>query len=157
MAIQKREKIYFDKMRKNIFYMNRWNIVREKRKDIEEMEKLEERKRIFIFWWIRKCFTIKFLQSIFDQFDQHRNKILQGYKEKLFANRIFRNFQKMIVSKGPTLAERNINFIRHSNTAIIPVFLKEICENRCKHILTDYMKITSMNYEIKTVFISYYE
>lgn len=33
-----------DKIKQSIYYMNRWNIVREKRKDIELLEKQEERK-----------------------------------------------------------------------------------------------------------------
>jgi len=53
-AIKIKEKMFIEKIRQNIYYMNRWNIVREKRKDIELMEKAEERKQLFKFWWIRK-------------------------------------------------------------------------------------------------------
>jgi len=34
-AVKRREKIFMDKIKQSIYYMNRWNIVREKRKDIE--------------------------------------------------------------------------------------------------------------------------
>jgi hypothetical protein len=43
-AIKRRERLFMDKIKQNIYYMNRWNIVREKRKDIELLEKQEERK-----------------------------------------------------------------------------------------------------------------
>lgn len=43
-AIKRRERLFMDKIKQSIYYMNRWNIVREKRKDIELLEKQEERK-----------------------------------------------------------------------------------------------------------------
>lgn len=43
-AIKRRERLFMDKIKQNIYYMNRWDIVREKRKDIEFLEKQEERK-----------------------------------------------------------------------------------------------------------------
>jgi hypothetical protein len=46
-AIKRKEKLFMEKIRQNIYYMNRWDIVREKRKDIEYTEK-QHRSRVLI-------------------------------------------------------------------------------------------------------------
>ena len=79
-----------NKIKQNIYYMNRWNIVREKRKDLELLEKHEERKCLHKFWWIRQVESHFAYQTVYNIFDQIRNKIMQGYKEKLYAKRIIR-------------------------------------------------------------------
>jgi hypothetical protein len=38
-ALRKKEQLHMEKVRQNIYYMNRWDIVREKRKDIEQQER----------------------------------------------------------------------------------------------------------------------
>lgn len=117
--------MYLTKIRQNIYYMNRWNIVREKRKDVEQMQKMEERKQLFKFWWIRKILGVQIFKEVYDQFDQRRTSILQGYKEQLFALRIARLYSRSIKRKGPDYSSRISNQIRMTNTASV-TFMKDI-------------------------------
>jgi hypothetical protein len=105
--------------------MNRWNIVREKRKDIEEIHREEERKQLFKFWWIRKVLAVDALKHIFNMFDTKRTAIYQGYKEKLLAKRIARIYRKQILLKGDNQADRMLNTIKHSSTACM-TYMKDI-------------------------------
>ena len=57
------------KIKQKIYYMNRWDIVREKRNDIEKMQKEYQRKQLRKFWWIRQTRTAQALKAIFDVFD----------------------------------------------------------------------------------------
>ena len=135
--------------------MNRWNIVREKRKDIEYMDRMEERKELFKFWWIRKKHTVDALRVVFDLFDKKRTSIFQGYKEKLFAKRITRMLNKSIVRKGPEISDRICNTMRMVNNSSM-IFMKDICDNRSKNILYNFMTVSSMNYFTKDKFTGYY-
>lgn len=92
--------------------MNRWNIVREKRKDLELLEKKEERKCLFKFWWIRQYFTHMGCQTIHSIYDHTLTQILKAYKEKLCVMRIIRKFRKQASRKGETLNDRNMNSLR---------------------------------------------
>ena len=94
--------------------MNRWNIVREKRKDVEEIQRQEQRKQLFKFWWIRKILAVNALKFIFQTFDTARTDIYQGYKEKLLAKRIIRIYTKQISKKGENYGERMLSQIRNS-------------------------------------------
>lgn len=49
-AIKRKEKLFMEKIRQNIYYMNRWDIVREKRKDIEHMEKMHKSNALLIMF-----------------------------------------------------------------------------------------------------------
>jgi hypothetical protein len=155
-AIKRREQMYMDKIRQNIFYMNRWNIVREKRKDIEALERQHDRKQLFVFWWIRKMNSIKAIRVVYDEFDKTRNKIYNDYKEKLFAKRIIRRFTRMLKRRAPDITERNLQLVRLSNISMMP-FIKDVCEDRSKSIVKDYMQITSMNFDTKKVFNGYHD
>lgn len=69
---------------------------------------------MYKFWWIRQIKSQIAFKSVYNVFDQIRNQIMQGYKEKLYAKRIIRKFQQMCAKKGETLFERNLNLLRMS-------------------------------------------
>lgn len=117
IAIKRKERMFMEKIRQNIYYMNRWDIVREKRKDIEQMQRQQERKELYKYWWVRQQHTVLALRTIFKMFDTTRTAIFKGFKEKLYAKRIIRKFGQMLVKKAGTLEERNENMIRMSQTA----------------------------------------
>jgi hypothetical protein len=93
-ALKKRDQLFMEKIRINVYYMNRWDIVREKQKDIEKAERHQERRELFKFWYVRQQRTIVALKSVFEVFDKTRTAILNKYKEKLLAKRIVRKFNK---------------------------------------------------------------
>lgn len=134
--------------------MNRWNIVREKRKDVEEIQRQEQRKQLFKFWWIRKILAVNAIKSIFDTFDTRRKQIYQGYKEKLLAKRIIRIYNQQITKRGESYGERILSQIRCSSTACM-TYMKDICDQRSKDIISSHMEYSSMNYFTKNKFIEY--
>lgn len=136
--------------------MNRWDIVREKRKDIEKAQRHQERRELFKFWYIRQQKTVTALKVVYDIFDQTRTAILNAYKEKLLAKRIIRRFGQYIEKRGPTVEDRAINSVRMSITACIP-YMEDTCQQRSKHVVKDFIKVASMNFDSKTSFIKYYE
>lgn len=117
LAMKRKEKMFLDKIKQNIYYMNRWNIVREKRKDIEEINRQENQKQLFKFWWIRKCYAKETVKVIFSLFDQTRKEYYQAIKEKLTAMRIARLYKAMARRRGEDYEDRVLNQIRHSNAA----------------------------------------
>lgn len=155
-ALKKKEKLFMQKIRHNIYYMNRWDIVREKRKDIEELQRQQERKELFTFWWKRQQGTVLALKVIFDIYNSTRTEIFQAYKEKLFTLRIIRRYNQAMSKRAPTLEDRTLNLIRMSQTASIS-FMKDTCEKRSKNYLTSFLKIASMNFDTKKAFTKYYE
>mgnify|MGYP006278834245 CR=1 FL=1 len=82
-AIKRRDQIYKDKIKHNIYYMNRWNIVKEKRKDIEHMQREHEKKHLFVFWWVRQIQIHNVLQSMYDVFDETRMEYYQNIRKTL--------------------------------------------------------------------------
>lgn len=94
-AIEKRKKLFFNRIRNSMFYMKRWDIVREKRKDMQMLEKKEERKALFKFWWIRQIYSQIATKAIFSSFNQARSEILIAIRVKIYAKRIMRRFQRM--------------------------------------------------------------
>lgn len=135
--------------------MNRWNIVREKRKDIEELQRQEERKQLFKFWWIRKVKTVQIVQAINQIFTVRQTEIYNGYKEKLLAKRIIRIYKTQIVRRGEVFEERVLSQIRNSSTACM-TYMKDICDQRSKYIIASHMEFSSMNFFTREKFIQYY-
>lgn len=105
--------------------MNRWDIVREKRNDIERMQREYQRKQMRKFWWIRQARTVQALKAIYDLFDQTKTAIYNGYKEKLLAKRIVRKFGHYAAKRAPTFEERMLNQIRYTKNGCIH-FMKDI-------------------------------
>ena len=155
-ALKKKEQLFMDKIRLNIYYMNRWDIVREKRKDIEKAQRHQERRELFKFWYIRQQKTVAALKVVYDIFDQTRTAIMNEYKEKLLAKRIIRRFGQYVEKKAPTVENRLINNVRMSISASIP-YMEDICQQRSKFVVKDFIKVASMNYDIKTSFIKYHD
>lgn len=117
LATKKKEQLFMEKIKHNIYYMNRWNIVREKRKDIEEMQRLYERKQIHNFWWIRQQKTVAALKTIFTMFDNKRKAFHQANREKVLGKRIIRKLTKFLEKRGQTNIERNMQLVKMSQTA----------------------------------------
>ena len=136
--------------------MNRWDIVREKQKDIEKAERHQERRELFKFWYVRQQRTIVALKSIFEVFDKTRTAILNKYREKLLAKRIMRNFNKFSEKYAPTLEDRTCNQIRMVFTASIG-YMEDTCKLRAKNAIKDFIKVASMNYDTKTALVDYHE
>lgn len=106
-----------EKLKHNIYYINRWDIVREKRRDVEKMQREHEQKQLRKFWWIRQQKTNEALKVIFQVFDQTKTALYQEYKEKLFAKRIIRRFGEYKARIGPSFEDRACNQVRLAVTA----------------------------------------
>jgi len=105
--------------------MNRWDIVREKRRDLDKMQKDHERKQQYKFWWIRQQKTVTALRMIFDIFNSTKVAIFQEYKRKILTKRIIRRFGQYTDKLGPNLDERLLNTVKFTQTACVP-FIKDI-------------------------------
>lgn len=116
LALKRREQMFMEKIKQNIYYMNRWDIVREKRKDLEEAQRQQERKELFKYWWIRQQKTELALKTIYDMFHNTRTAIIKGYREKILVRRIIRRLDKFLVKKGETVEDRNEHILRMSQT-----------------------------------------
>lgn len=89
-AMKRKDKLFKDKLKNKIYYMNRWDIVREKRKDIDKMQKDYQQKQLYKFWWIRKQKTVAALKIVFDLFNNTKIAIKKEYNEKIHTKRIIR-------------------------------------------------------------------
>lgn len=112
--------------------------------------------QLLVFWWMRQQKTVAALKNVYDIFDSTRAQIMQGYKEKLYVRRIIRKFSQALQKRGPTLEDRNMTSMRLATTACIP-FMKDVCEQRSKNTLADFLKTTAMNFDIRQTFIKYHE
>lgn len=81
--MKRKEQLHKEKIKHNLYYMNRWNIVREKRKDIEQQQREEERQSLHVFWWARQIQTQIALQTVFDVFDNTRTEFYQNLRNTL--------------------------------------------------------------------------
>ena len=54
------------------------------------------------------------------------------------------------------MEDRNISILRMSQIAWVP-FIRDTCVNRSKKIIVDFLQFSAMNFNIKNVFINFYE
>jgi hypothetical protein len=85
MAVKKKKENFIKWMKKNIFYLNRWDIIRDKRdtarQQVMHMQMCQERK----WMMIKHIYATKFYWIIFTTLVDERNRVFKKLSSTMIA------------------------------------------------------------------------
>lgn len=156
LCLEKKKRLEVEKIKKSIFFMNRWDIIREKRQQNEDKASQFKRKQAIVKRWMINQNQYQGLSKIWDFFSQRKEAVKRHKLMVRSATLIKEKFKEKVVQNRETLEDRLAVQSRHALSVTQP-FLEDAFRKRSLEVLRGFIPdFLDLNH-MKSCFETYYE
>lgn len=92
--------MFIENMKKKIFYLNRWDIIRDKKKEHQKRMIKIKRSKVFLYKWEKHMLLTQMLKIIFKKYNDYREIIILQNRREWAATRIKYRFHSRMLRFG---------------------------------------------------------
>lgn len=129
-------------MRKNIMYMNRWDVIKKVRNQKEQLQRKVDLKRMFGKTWKIFMDTYYATKCIADQYVEVRNEEIRLLRQQAFGRMMVKRIQNYLELKGETRNDRSMKMVTLCLTAET-AFVNDSCKARAEKTFKKFIFDTS--------------